>query len=346
MRAVVFEDVGRVRVDDVAEPAIEEPGDAVMRVTRAAICGSDLHFFHGKAPMSPGEGIGHEAVGVVEEVGSDVTSFTAGDRVVVAFDIACGACWFCERGQTQLCEDFRNLGAGAFGGGLPGAQAERLRVPVADVNLLRVPDGVDDEAAIFVGDVLTTGWYAASIAEIGAEDSVAVVGLGPVGFCTVQAALAQGPRQVLALDRDPARLALAAATGAVPIDVTARHPVTAVAESTGGRGADIVIEAVGHPDAFETAADVARRGARIVVVGMYTSETVPMQLGVWWARAIDLRFSGVSPTHAWWHAAMTELEAGRLDPTPLISHRLPLEEASRGYELFAAREATKVLLIP
>jgi len=209
-----------------------------------------------------------------------------------------------------------------------------------------VPDGVDDEAAIFVGDVLTTGWYAASIAEIGAEDTVAVVGLGPVGFCTVQAALAQGPRQVLALDRDPARLALAAATGAVPIDVTARHPVTAVAESTGGRGADIVIEAVGHPDAFETAADVARRGARIVVVGMYTSETVPMQLGVWWARAIDLRFSGVSPTHAWWHAAMTELEAGRLDPTPLISHRLPLEEASRGYELFAAREATKVLLIP
>jgi len=198
MRAVVFEDVGRVRVDDVAEPAIEEPGDAVMRVTRSAICGSDLHFFHGKAPMSPGEGIGHEAVGVVEEVGSDVTSFTAGDRVVVSFDIACGACWFCERGQTQLCEDFRNLGAGAFGGGLPGAQAERLRVPVADVNLLRVPDRVDDEAAIFVGDVLTTGWYAASIAEIGVQDSVAVVGLGPVGFYTVQAALAHGARQVLA----------------------------------------------------------------------------------------------------------------------------------------------------
>jgi len=264
----------------------------------------------------------------------------------VAFDIACGACWFCERGQTQLCEDFRNLGAGAFGGGLPGAQAERLRVPVADVNLLRVPDDVDDEAAVFVGDVLTTGWYAASIAEIGAEDSVAVVGLGPVGFCTVQAALAQGPRQVLALDRDPARLALAAAAGAVPVDVTARHPVTAVAEATGGRGADIVIEAVGHPDAFETAADVARRGARIVVVGMYTSETVPMQFGVWWARAIDLRFSGVCPVHAWWRGAMSELEAGRLDPTPLISHRLPLEEASRGYELFAAREATKVLLIP
>jgi threonine dehydrogenase-like Zn-dependent dehydrogenase len=184
MRAVVFEDVGRVRLEDLPDPVIEEPGDAVMRVTRSAICGSDLHFFHGKAPMSPGEGIGHEAVGVVEQVGPGVTGFAAGDRVVVAFDIACGACWFCERGQTQLCEDFRNLGAGAFGGGLAGAQAERLRVPVADVNLLRVPDGMDDEAAVFVGDVLTTGWYAASIAEIGPEDTVAVVGLGPVGFCT------------------------------------------------------------------------------------------------------------------------------------------------------------------
>jgi threonine dehydrogenase-like Zn-dependent dehydrogenase len=346
MRAVVFEDVGRVRLEDLPDPVIEEPGDAVMRVTLSAICGSDLHFFHGKAPMSPGEGIGHEAVGVVEQVGPGVTGFAAGDRVVVAFDIACGACWFCERGQTQLCEDFRNLGAGAFGGGLAGAQAERLRVPVADVNLLGVPDGVDDEAAIFVGDVLTTGWYAASIAEIDPEDTVAVVGLGPVGFCSVQAALAHGSGQVLALDRDPARLALAAAAGAVPIDVTARHPVTAVAEATGGRGADIVIEAVGHPDAFETAADVARRGARVVVVGMYTSETVPMQLGVWWARAIDLRFAGVCPVHAWWRGAMSELEAGRLDPTPLISHRLPLEEAQRGYDLFDRREATKVLLIP
>jgi threonine dehydrogenase-like Zn-dependent dehydrogenase len=346
MRAVVFEDVGRVRVDDVAEPAIEEPGDAVMKVTRSAICGSDLHFLHGKATMSPGEGIGHEAVGVVEEVGADVTGFTAGDRVVVAFDIACGACWFCERGQTQLCEDFRNLGAGAFGGGLAGAQAERLRVPVADVNLLGVPDGVDDEDALVVGDVLTTGWYAASIAEIGAEDTVAVVGLGPVGFCTVQAALAQGPRQVLALDRDPARLALAAATGAVPIDVTARHPVTAVAEATGGRGADIVIEAVGHPDAFETAADVARRGARIVVVGMYTSETVEIPIGIWWTRALNVRFAGICPVHAWWEETMEGLRSGALDPRPLVSHRLPLEEAPRGYALFDAHEATKVLLCP
>ena len=346
MRAAVFAEVGRVRVEDLPDPTVEDPGDVVIRVTRSAICGSDLHFFHGKAPIAPGEGMGHEAVGLVESVGADVRRFAPGDRVVVAFDIVCGRCWFCERGQTQLCEGFRNLGAGAFGGGLPGAQAELLRVPVGDVNLLAVPDGVGDEAALFVGDVLTTGWYAASIARIAPGDTVAIVGVGPVGYCAIQAALAIEPGRVLALDRDPARLALAAEAGAVPIDVTARHPVTAVAEASGGRGADVVIEAVGQPDAFETASDVARRGATVVIVGMYMGETVPMQLGVWWARAIDLRFSGVCPVHAWWEATMDELAAGRLDPLPLISHRLPLAEVARGYELFDRHEATKVLLVP
>ena len=346
MRGVVFHDVGAVRISDVPDPEVEGAGDAVIRVTCSAICGSDLHFLHGKAPISRGEGIGHEAVGVVEEVGPAVRRFAPGDRVVVAFHIACGACWFCERGQTQLCEDFRSLGAGAFGGGLPGAQAERLRVPVADVNLLAIPDGVADEAALFVGDVLTTGWYAAAAAGITADDTLAVVGLGPVGYCTVLSALSLTPGRVLALDRDPARLALAAAAGAVPIDVAARHPVTAVAEATGGRGADVVVEAVGHPDAFETASDVARRGATVVVVGMYAGETVPMQLGVWWARAMDLRFTGICPVHAWWDASMAELSAGRLDPLPIVSHRLRLEEAALGYELFDRREATKVLLVP
>jgi threonine dehydrogenase-like Zn-dependent dehydrogenase len=144
----------------------EEPADAVVRVTRTAICGSDLHFFHGKAPIEPGDVLGHEAVGVVEAVGPNVERFSPGDRVVVAFNIACGACWFCLRGEHQLCDDFRNLGAGAFGGNLAGAQATYVRVPVADVNLLHVPDDMDDERGLFVGDILTTGVFTASIAEI------------------------------------------------------------------------------------------------------------------------------------------------------------------------------------
>jgi alcohol dehydrogenase len=346
MRAVVFAGDGRVAVRDVTEPALEDPRDAIVRVRLAAICGSDLHFLHGKAPLEAGDVIGHEAVGVVETVGNGVTGFAVGDRVVTAFHIACGACWFCRKRQTQLCERWRMLGAGLFGGELAGTQAERVRVPVADVNLLCVPDDVDDERAVFVGDVLTAAWYGASVSDIGDDETVAVVGAGPVGFLLVQAALARGAGTVLALDRVVERLALVERAGAVPIDVTARNPRTAVDEATDGRGADVVIDAVGHPDAFTSAIDVVRRGGRVTVVGMYTGERVDAPLGVWWARALDVRFAGICPVHAWWDEAMRELRAGRLDPTPLVSHRLPLEDAAEGFELFDDRRATKVLLRP
>lgn len=346
MRAVVYEDVGKVVVADLPDPTLQEPDDAVVRVTLSAICGSDLHFFHGKAPLDPGESIGHEAVGVVEAVGPDVKRFRPGDRVVVAFVIACGTCWFCRAGQTQLCEDFRNLGAGIFGGDLGGAQAELLRVPHADTNLLRIPEDLQDERALFLGDVLTTGVYAAEVAGAGPGDTVAVVGAGPVGFFAIQAALARGAERVLALDLEPERLALAERVGAVPVDVAARHAQMAVAELTEDRGADVVIEAVGHPSAFESAIDIVRRGGRVAVVGMYTSESVSVPLGIWWARALDVRFAGICPVHAWWERALEDLVAGRIDPTPIVSHRLPLEDAALGYELFDSRRATKVLLIP
>ena len=279
MRAVVFAGVREVRVMDVPVPVIEEPGDAVVRVTLTAICGSDLHFFHGKAPIDPGDVLGHEAVGVVESVGAGVERFTPGDRVVVAFNIACGACWFCRRGETQLCDDFRNLGAGAFGGSLGGAQAAFVRVPTADVNLLRIPDGMDDERALFVGDILTTGLYAASIAEIEPGSTVAVVGCGPVGFFCIQAARALGAGRVLAIDLEPERLELAERVGAVPVHARERHPASALAEVTDGRGADVVLEAVGTPSAFESAVGIVRRGGRVVVVGVYAGESVELQLG-------------------------------------------------------------------
>lgn len=346
MRAVVYEVVGRVAVADVPDPVVTEPDDAVIRVTTSAICGSDLHFFHGKAPLDRGEGIGHEAVGVVERVGPAVERIRPGDRVVVSFVIACGACWFCKVGQTQLCEDFRNLGAGILGGDLGGAQAELLRVPHADTNLLALPETLDDERALFVGDILTTGVYGAEVADVRPGDTVAVVGAGPVGFFAIQAALARGAGLVLALDTVPDRLALAERVGAESIDVGAQHPQMAVAERTGDRGADVVIEAVGHPSAFETAIDVVRRGGRVAVVGMYTSESIELPIGIWWARALDVRFAGVCPVHAWWGVALHDVVDGRIDPLPIVSHRLPLEDAPLGYELFASRRATKVLLLP
>ena len=166
MRAVVYEDIRKVTVADVPDPVVEDPRDAVVRITASAICGSDLHFYGGKAPLMPGDGIGHEGVGVVEAVGAEVETFKRGDRVVLAFDIVCGHCWFCRRGQTALCENFRNLGAGPFGGSLGGAQAEMVRVPSADWNLLAVPEDMEDERALFVGDILTTGYYGTAIAGI------------------------------------------------------------------------------------------------------------------------------------------------------------------------------------
>ena len=335
MRAVVYRGVGRVEVVDVRDPEIVEPDDAIVRVGLTAICGSDLHLFHGKAPLEPGDTIGHEAIGVVEEAGSSVMRFAPGDRVVVSFTVADGTCWFCRAGQTQLCEDFKYFGYGLFGGSLGGAQAERLRVP----------EGLEDERALFVGDALTTGVYAAGLAGIEPGDTVAVVGAGPVGFFCAQAARLD-THTVLAIDLDPARLAIAERDGSIPIDASARNAQTAVFEHTDGRGADVVIEAVGTPAAFERSLDVVRRGGAVVVMGVYTSELVQAQIGVWWIRALQLRFAGTTPIHAWWEKAMAEVVAGRLDPTPIVSHRLSLEEAPKGYELFDTRQATKVLLKP
>jgi alcohol dehydrogenase len=346
MRAIVYEDVRKVAVADVPDPRIEDPRDAIVRVSSAAICGSDLHFYTGKAPLYPGDGIGHEGVGVVEAVGPDVRRFAQGDRVVISFDAACGECWFCRRGQTSLCVDFKNFGAGTFGGDLGGMQADAVRVPVADVNLLAIPDGMEDERALFLGDILTTAFYGAAIADIRADDTVAVIGAGPVGFFAVQSAQVHGADRVLALDLAPDRLVLAEKVGATPINVKERNPQSAVFELTEGRGADVVIEAVGNLGAYETAMDVVRPGGTVSVVGMYVTETTNMQVGVYWTRMLKLVFSGIAPIHAWWDRALQAVRAGTIDPLPIISHTLPLEDAPRGYELFEAREATKVVLKP
>jgi alcohol dehydrogenase len=346
MRAVVYEDVRTVSVGDVPDPTIVEPDDAIVRVTTAAICGSDLHFYSGKAPLSPGDTIGHEGVGVVEAVGPEVARFKPGDRVVLAFDVVCGDCWFCRRGQSSLCEEFRTLGAGPFGGGLGGAQAELVRVPYADTNLLPIPEDLEDERALFVGDILTTGYYGAAIAGIEPGDTVTVVGAGPVGFFCAQSALLHDPKEVQVLDMEPDRLRLVEQVGAVPINVRERNPQMAVSDRTDGRGADVVIEAVGNVPAFETAVEVVRRGGAVTVVGMFVTESVTIPLGMYWARALDVRFAGICPIHAWWDRAMAAVTEGRIDPLPIISHRMALDDAARGYELFESRKATKVVLTP
>lgn len=355
MRAVVFDEPGRVRVTDVPDSRIEEPGDAVVQIRASAICGSDLHLYHGRMPLEPGEALGHEAVGIVRETGPDVRAFRAGDRVVVAFAAVCGACWYCRRGETSLCGSLKNIGFGRFGGGLGGAQAEALRVPLADVNLLAVPGDVDDEAALMVGDVLTTGYYGALLAGIEPGSSVAVVGAGPVGFFCLQAAARLfGAGRVFGVDRLPGRLELASRAGAVPVPAASEpgdasqtvDPVAAVKEATGGRGADAAIEAVGSLAAFELARSLVRRGGRIVLLGVHGKERLEVPLDAYWLRRLTLAFAGICPVQGLWERTMAAVRDGTLDSSPLVSHRLSLEEAPKGYELFDRGEATKVVLIP
>ena len=346
MKAVVYEDVGAVRVDEIDEPQVEDPTDAIVRITMAAICGSDLHWYHGKAPMAPGEQLGHEGVGVVERVGDGVTGFSEGDRVVIAFNLVCGECWFCKQGQNSLCESFRNLGAGMAADSPGGTQAELVRIPNADVNLLKIPDDMEDERAVFIGDILTTAFYGAAIAGIKPGDTVAVIGAGPVGFLAAQAAQLHDPAEVLVLDMQEDRLQLVEKAGAVPINVSERNAQMAVADRTDGRGADVVIEAVGAVPAFESAQEVVRSGGTVCVIGMYVTESTEIQLGMAWFRMLKFVFGGICPIHAWWEQALRAVADGKIDPLPIISHTLSLDEAPKGYEMFDRREATKVLLKP
>jgi threonine dehydrogenase-like Zn-dependent dehydrogenase len=346
VKAVVYEDIEKVRVDDLPDPTVEDPTDALVRISSAAICGSDLHFYHGKAPLIPGDRLGHEGIGTVEEVGSDVKQFKKGDRVVIAFVIVDGTCWFCRKGQTSLCQNFRNLGIGLVGGDMGGTHAEYIRIPDADANLLKVPNDVEDEKVLFLGDILTTGYYGAAIAGIEPGDTVAVIGAGPVGYFAAQSAKLHDPAQVLVLDMQPDRLELAAQVGATPINIKEKNPQSAVSEMTEGRGADVVMEAVGNVQAFESAQEVVRSGGRIAVIGMYVTESTELQLGVAWTRMLSYIFGGICPVHAWWDGALEAVLEGKIDPLPLVSHTLPLEEAPKGFELFASREARKVVLKP
>jgi threonine dehydrogenase-like Zn-dependent dehydrogenase len=350
MRAVVYAGPGEVRVDDVSEPRIEEQGDAVVAVELTAICGSDLHLLTGKTPgMKPGGVIGHEFVGTISERGSAVSAFPEGTRVVGSFLIACGVCRECRVRRFNHCVRRRALGLGPVAGDLEGAQAEYVRVPDADVNLRALGDasaGLSNEAALFSGDILATGFYAAALVEAGPGETVAVMGAGPVGLC---AALALGTRdgvRVVILDSDAGRVAFARGLGLDAVDVSGEDAEAAVAGRTGDVMADAVIEAVGAAPAFRSAMRCVRNGGRVAVVGVYGKERYDLPMGATWVRGLDLRFSGMANIQNHWAEALSAVASGAVDPTRLITHRLPLDQAPEGYELFRSRTAMKVVLTP
>jgi threonine dehydrogenase-like Zn-dependent dehydrogenase len=343
MKAVVLAGVGDLQVMDVPDATLVDPGDAVLRVTTTAICGADLFPFHGHTPgFENGTVLGHEFVGVVESVGPAVSSVHPGDRVVSTSTISCGFCTHCRAGRPTQCPDRALFGYSGVYKRLDGGQAELVRVPWADRCLRLVPNGISEEAAVFVPDMLPTGYNAVKRADLALGDVVVVVGCGTVGLMAVL--FARGvARTVIAIDGIPARRALAEQFGAQA--VTPDEARAAIDAATDGLGADGVIEAAGSAGALTAALTYVRGQGTVSVVGAHFEPDFPLDNGLMFEREMTLRVS-------WGHAfndrdrLLALLGTGDLDPTPVISHRFKLADAAEAYRVFDAREATKVLLTP
>jgi threonine dehydrogenase-like Zn-dependent dehydrogenase len=347
MRAVTFQDVGQIQVEDVPKPEIQEPTDAILKVTTTAICGSDLHVLHGRIPgMMPGSILGHEFVGVLESVGPEVKKFREGDRALASFMIPCGRCWFCHRGLFNRCPDQRVFGYGAFLGDINGGQAEYVRIPEADICLHGLDNALGDEQALFAGDIFTTGYYCAAEAGIQEGDVVVVQGCGPVGLFAIQSARIYKPSVIYALDSVDQRLEMAEQFGAVPVNVKNVHPPSFIQDATGGRGADQVLECVGALPALSQAIDVVRAGGRISVIGVYSEPEFELPMSLVFTKGIDIRMCGTANIVGDWDAVLKLTREGAIDPTAIISHRMKLDQALEGYRLFESREALKVVLTP
>ncbi|HWP33752.1 MAG TPA: alcohol dehydrogenase catalytic domain-containing protein [Solirubrobacterales bacterium] len=344
MRAITFQAPGEVRVDEKPDPEIGAADEALVRVEASGICGSDLHIFHGRVPVEPGFTIGHEFVGTVLAVGDDVERVAVGDRVLGCFHTACATCGACLRGDYHRCEHGRTFGHGSKLGDLQGAQAERLLVPRANLTLRRVPEGMTDEAALFAGDVMGTGYHAVAHAGMRSGDTVAVLGLGPVGLCAVQAALAGGAVEVFAIDSVGQRLEMARQFGAQPIHLTEEEPKRVVRAATEGRGVDVVVDAVGDPGPLEMAISLARDAGTVSGIGAYAGRgEVP--LGLAWLKGQTLRL-GLANVIAHVDRVLALMQAGKLDPSPLVTHHMKLDKAAEAYALYDQREALKIVLTP
>jgi 2-desacetyl-2-hydroxyethyl bacteriochlorophyllide A dehydrogenase len=344
MRAVTFQTANEVRVDEKPDPQIGAADEVLLRVEASGICGSDLHIYHGRVPVEQGFTIGHEYVGTVLEAGADVERVAVGDRVLGCFHTACATCAACLRGDYHRCERQRTFGHGSHLGDLQGAQAEMLVVPRANLTLRPVPEGMSDEAALFAGDVMGTGYHAVAHAGMKAGDTVAVLGLGPVGLCAVQSALAGGAVEVFAVDSVAARLEMAASFGATPIHLTEEEPKKAVRAATEGRGVDVVVDAVGDPAPLAMAISLCRDAGTVSGIGAYAGRgEVP--LGLAWLKGLQLRL-GLANVIAHVDRVLALIEAGKLDPAPLVTHHMKLDEAAEAYEIYDNREALKIVLTP
>ena len=379
MRALTYHGAKDVRVDNVPEPKLQEKDDVILRVTATAICGSDLHLYRGKIPKTEeGDIFGHEFMGVVEEVGSEVTAVKKGDRVVIPFVIACGNCFFCQHDLMSACET-TNTGPGAainkkiipppaalFGfshlyGGIPGGQAEFVRVPKGNFNPFKVNGSLSDEKVLFLSDILPTAWQAVTNANITKGSTVAIYGAGPVGLLSAACAKMLGAEQIFVVDHNDYRLQYAKDTyGAIPVNFDKVDAAEFIIEQTKGhRGVDGVIDAVGFEakgsskiegssaPALRQCMAAVRRGGVVSVPGIYAGPINDFLIGDAFDKGLTFRM-GQTHVHKYIPQLLEYIENGDLSPEAIITHRMNLSDAAKGYEIFEKREeeCRKVILTP
>jgi 2-desacetyl-2-hydroxyethyl bacteriochlorophyllide A dehydrogenase len=345
MRATVLNGPRDVRVEQVPDPVLPGPGGVIVTVERTAICGSDLHLYH-DAPTGVGIQLGHEAIGTVAEAGPGVQSVRVGDRVLVSGVIGCGLCRPCLAGQPNVCLADQ---AAAFGTipGLPGGQSEAMAVPFADAFVLPIPEGVSDEAAVLLTDILPTGYVGALRANIAPGSTVVIMGLGPVGIMTLQCAQLFGPARIFAVDMVPERLARAERFGAEPIDARVAPGSLQVFEATGGRGAQSVIEAVGADATILDAISCAATGGTVSIVGVNLEMALPFPMALVFLKSLTVR-AIFAPIPGTWPALVPLVQAGRFSLPETFTHHMGLSQAPEAYSLFDSRTdgVLKVLLDP
>jgi glutathione-independent formaldehyde dehydrogenase len=378
MKAVIYKDAFTVAVEDVPEPKIEDPRDVIVEITTTNICGSDLHMYEGRTNVEQGKILGHENMGVVAETGSAVENFRQGDRVSVPFNVACGTCYNCVHGWTSFCtrtNPTEGVDGGAYGyasmGPYAGGQAEYLRVPYADFNLLKLPPGAEHEQDFtMLSDIFPTAYFGTDLAGVGPGDTVAVYGAGPVGLLAVHSAMLRGAAQVFAVDMHPDRLRIAEEFGGTPVSIDGGNPAEQILEATGGTGADCGVEAVGyqahdpagdeHPEmVMDWLVQSVRTTGRLGVIGVYmpqdpgaaTDEAKDGRIGFDFGRLFQKGQSlgtGQCPVKRYNEQLRDLIIAGRATPSKIVSHELPLTEAPGAYDKFDKREDgyTKVILHP
>lgn len=380
MKALSYQGPSNLKVASKPDPRVEHPDDVIVRVTRTAICGSDLHLYHGLVPDTRvGCTFGHEFAGVVEEVGSGVETLSRGDRIVVPFNISCGTCFYCQRELTSLCENANpssELVGGVFGyshttGGYDGGQAEFVRVPFADVGPMRIPDEMHEEDVLFLSDILPTGYQAAEMGGIDEGDTVCVFGAGPVGLMAMKSAWLMGAGRVIAVDHLAYRLAFARRWAQVEtLDFEKEGNVDVIArlkQMTDGQGPDVCIDAVGleaSGSKFQKALGLAflqagaatgiawsiqsvRRGGTVVIVGVYGPPWNLVPIGVAMNKGLTIRAAQCNVKRYMPHL-LDHIRAGRIDAKGIITHRLPLEDGPEAYRIFARKkdDCIKCVLVP